>query len=126
MLSGRFGVSVLRSSGCSGPRIWAAFAATLASKVRQEPVQDQAWEEEPPVFEPEAPEAIGEHPRVVVGTDPPPHVRCFSCGLQPPWLASVSQRDSSESAAIGETKTSCLGSHQNLQHLDHAPKPSHH
>ena len=56
-------VSMLRGSGCSG-----SFCPQLGRRARQEPVPNEPREEEPPAFGPEAPKAVGEHPRVVVGT----------------------------------------------------------
>ena len=77
MQPGRYGVSMPKSSGFFG----GVFGPTLAKRIRQEPVQQQPQEEEPTVFGPEAPKAIGEDPRVVVDTDHP-HVQCLSCGLK--------------------------------------------
>ena len=65
--SGSFGGLMLRNSGCFGP--------TLAQRERQAriPQQPGRW----------SPRSLGqrEHPRVVVGTDPP-HIRCLQCGLR--------------------------------------------
>ena len=59
---------------------WGTFGPTLATRDQKQAPQ-QPREETPLVYGPEAPKAIGEHPRVVVGTDLP-HIQCLSCGLR--------------------------------------------
>ena len=49
---------------------WGAFGPTLARRGRRARPPKEAREVEPPLFGPEAPKEIGEHPRVVVETDP--------------------------------------------------------
>ena len=60
---------------------WGAFGPTLARRARQEQHPQLPREVGPPEFGPAAPVEIGDHARVVVGTDPP-LIQCLQCGIR--------------------------------------------
>ena len=74
--SGRSGVTMPASA------VLGSFWSSLAQlQARQEPPPVDPREVDPPVFGPEAPKEVGEHPRVAVGADPPCRARLAACGL---------------------------------------------